>query len=40
MSALMIAGLLTAILTALVWFLLANLVARAERREADVLLGA
>ena len=37
-SALMIVGLLTAILAALAWFLLVNLVARAENREADALL--
>ncbi len=39
-SSMMILGLLTAIITALVWFLLANLVARAEHREADALLTA
>jgi hypothetical protein len=38
-SSMMIIGLLTAILSALVWFLLANLVARAESREAVALLG-
>ena len=38
-SSLMIVGLLTAIFTALVWFLLAGLVARAENREAAALLG-
>ena len=37
-SSLMIIGLLTAIFTALVWFLLAGLVARAENREAAALL--
>ena len=37
-SSMMIIGLLTAIFTALVWFLLAGLVARAENREAAVLL--
>ncbi len=37
-SSLMIIGLLTAIFTALVWFLLAGLVARAENRQAAVLL--
>jgi hypothetical protein len=38
-SSMMIVGLLTAILTALVWFMLASLVSRAENREADTLLG-
>jgi hypothetical protein len=37
-SSMMIIGLLTAIFTALAWFLLANLVARIENREADALL--
>ena len=37
-SAMMIVGLLTAILAALMWFLLVNLVARVERREVDALL--
>jgi len=39
-SSMMILGLLTAILTSLVWFLLASLVARVEKREADALLTA
>lgn len=39
-STMMILGLLTAILTALVWFLLSNLVARIEQREATSLLAA
>jgi len=39
-SSLMVISLLTAILTALVWFLLASLVARVENREADALLTA
>ena len=37
-SALMIIGLLTAIFAALAWFLLVNLVARIENREAEALL--
>lgn len=37
-SSMMTVGLLTAILTALVWFVLTNLVARAERAEVDELL--
>ena len=37
-SSMMTIGLLTAILTALVWFVLSNLVARSERAEIDDLL--
>ena len=37
-SSMMIIGLLTAIFTALVWFLLVNLVSRIENREVDALL--
>ncbi len=37
-SSMMIVGLLTAIFTSLVWFLLANLVTRVENREAEALL--
>ena len=37
-SSLMIIGLLTAVFTALAWFLLAGLVARAENREAAALI--
>lgn len=37
-SSMMIVGLLTAIFSALAWFLLANLVARIENREAEALL--
>lgn len=37
-SSMMTVGLLTAMLTALVWFVLTNLVARAERAEVDALL--
>lgn len=37
-SSMMIIGLLTAVFSALAWFLLANLVARLENREADALL--
>ncbi|MFQ5526218.1 MAG: hypothetical protein ACE5GX_08135 [Thermoanaerobaculia bacterium] len=39
-SSMMILGLLTATLTAFLWFMLANLVARFERREAKALLAA
>lgn len=39
-SSMMTVGLLTAILTALVWFVLVNLVARAERTEIGQLLAA
>lgn len=38
-SAMMIIGLVTAILAALMWLLLANLVTRSEHREVDALLG-
>ena len=37
-SSMMVIALLTAVFTALVWFLLASLVARAENREAEALL--
>jgi hypothetical protein len=37
-SSMMIVGLLTAIFTSLVWFLLASLVTRVENREAEALL--
>lgn len=40
MASLMTIGLLVAILAALVWFVLASAVARAERREMETLLGA
>ncbi len=39
-SSMMIIGLLTAILSALIWFLLVSMVARTESREADALLAA
>lgn len=40
MSFMMILGLLLAMLTALIWFVLVNLAARSERREIEELLGA
>jgi hypothetical protein len=40
MSLLMVLGLLVAMMTALIWFVLVNLVARSERREVEALLAA